>query len=620
MAIDFSNAPNPQDPQYLPVPLQNAPQGAPLQQDLPYPFDAPVPAPPQDVPVPTFSQDVSAPTFPFDAPAPVFPQDAPAPTFPFDAPAPVFAQDASAPTFSQDAPAPVYPRGEPALAYTQEVPALVFVEDDPSLSSTQEISATSLQHQEVAAYFQHQEAAASSQNQEPSPSFQHQEASPSFQHQEAAAFQEYDPAPAYPLDVLVPAYSQETPVSPYPEPFPGQAMPPLDQPTYAQSSAPAIPLIQRLTSKGMFFLVGLIGVFVGAAISVGALAIATSGFSFSGTIDPSTIVIDSAATDIELPVIVAAKVTPSVVNIDVYASTNSFLLEDFFGGGMGSTSPEEEQTGLGSGVILTADGYILTNYHVVVGGERFLVRLGNEDFEATVVGSDPSSDLAVLKVEAQGLTPIKIGDSESVQVGQWVMAVGSPFGLEKSVSIGIVSALYRSTALQSQSGLSIFANLIQTDAAINPGNSGGALVNSAGELIGINTLINTTSGSSAGVGFAVPSNFAYSVALQIMNGETVAHPFLGISLYTVDSSNAQELGVQTHSGAYVESVQPGSPAEAAGVLPGDVITSVDNTNISTSAELIIEIRRKDIGDTVKLGINRGGQTQSINVVLGSTTG
>ncbi|MCL2808305.1 MAG: trypsin-like peptidase domain-containing protein [Coriobacteriia bacterium] len=368
----------------------------------------------------------------------------------------------------------------------------------------------------------------------------------------------------------------------------------------------------------MSFLIGLLGVITGAALTVGVLGLVKPESDPPLIVDTGSVVIDSANTDIELPVVVAAKVTPSVVNIDVYTTTPTFLLEDFFGGRSGNNSSDPQQTGLGSGVILTSDGYILTNYHVVEGGERLLVRFENEELEAILVGADPSSDLAVIKVDATGLTPIEIGNSDSVSVGQWVMAVGSPFGLEKSVSIGIVSALYRSIAMPSHSGLSIFANLIQTDAAINPGNSGGALVNSSGELIGINTLINTTSGSNAGVGFAVPSNFAFPIAEQIMKGEEVAHPFLGISLYSVDISNAQELGVNVLSGAYVDSIQPGSPAERAGLRTGDVIVSIDDTSINTSAELIIEVRGYSIGDTVTLEINRGGQMLTVEVVLGST--
>ena len=427
------------------------------------------------------------------------------------------------------------------------------------------------------------------------------------------------------LETFVPLDPLQEPVldstlSSLPVPVVGQA-----QPQPGRGELEALPFVEppaapKRIGKGVVFLTGLLGVLVGASISVGALYVATNGFSFSGTIDTSTIVIDSSGADIDLPVAVAAKVTPSVVNIDVFGNPHSFMLDDVFDDIFGDSALEPQRMGLGSGVILTEDGFILTNFHVVDGGEKFIVRLDNEELEAVIVGSDPSSDLAVIKVEARGLTPIAIGDSETVSVGEWVMAVGSPFGLEKSVSVGIVSALYRSTALQSQSGLSIFANLIQTDAAINPGNSGGALVNSQGELIGINTLINTTSGSSAGVGFAVPSNFAYSIAEQIMSGEEVAHPYLGIMLFTVDSSNAAELGVHTLSGAYVESVMPDSPAERAGLLPGDVITSIDNQNISTSAELIIEVRRYAIGQTVSLVVNREGQTHKIEVVLGSTAG
>lgn len=388
------------------------------------------------------------------------------------------------------------------------------------------------------------------------------------------------------------------------------------QPMHAAAPPP-----KKQGGKGLTFLVGLLGVLVGACLSVGILYVATSGFSFSGTVDTSNIVIEPTGEDTELAEAVAAKVTPSVVNIDVYAAQATNPLEDFFGNGGSSedSSSSTEKTGLGSGVILTSDGYIITNYHVIEGSDRLLVSIDDEQYEASIVGSDPSSDLAVIKVEASGLTPIEIGSSEDVSVGEWVMAVGSPFGLEKSVSTGIVSALYRSTAMQSQSGITIYANLIQTDAAINPGNSGGALVNSLGELIGINTLINSTSGSSAGIGFAIPVDYAFSVAEQLMNGNGVAHPFLGVTLYSVDASVAEQLGVSVDNGAYIESVQAGSPAEQAGLQPGDVITSVNSKQINTSAELIIEIRGREIGSAVNLGVNRAGTDIEVSVVLGSTT-
>ena len=190
----------------------------------------------------------------------------------------------------------------------------------------------------------------------------------------------------------------------------------------------------------------------------------------------------------------------------------------------------EDSGGVGSGVILDADGNILTNYHVIEGATALVVRTDDgNSYEAEVVGTDESSDLAVIRLKDAKdatLTPIEIGDSDGIAVGEWVMAIGSPFGNEQSVSTGIVSALYRSTALQSTSGTSIYANMIQTDAAINPGNSGGALVNAEGELIGINSVIESYSGSSSGVGFAIPVNYAINIANQIIAGETPVHPYL----------------------------------------------------------------------------------------------
>jgi putative serine protease PepD len=380
------------------------------------------------------------------------------------------------------------------------------------------------------------------------------------------------------------------------------------------------------TGKGLTFLVGIFGVLIGAAISVGILSFATNGFTFSGTIDgqpASAFSITPPTDDSSLSEVVAAKVTPSVVNIDVYNSAQTNSLADFFGdkrseGLTDDSNTNLEKTGLGSGVILSSSGYILTNNHVVEGGKQLMVNLGDTQVEGKVVGTDPSSDLAVLKVEATGLVPIEIGDSDDLDVGDWVMAVGSPFGLEKSVSTGIISALYRSTTMQSQTGVNIYANLIQTDAAINPGNSGGALVNSEGKLIGINTLINSTSGSSSGVGFALPCNFAMNIAQQIMDGKQIQHPFLGVTLLTVTKSNAAELKVSATSGAYIETVQTGSPAETAGIKQGDVITDIDGTKINSSAEAIIQIRSKSVGDKISLTVDRSGSSTKLDVVIGAT--
>ena len=365
------------------------------------------------------------------------------------------------------------------------------------------------------------------------------------------------------------------------------------------------------------FLIGIVGVLIGAALSIVLMYGATDGFNFSGSTEPGTsypnITITPIPDDPTLAIAVAAKVMPSVVSIDVYTTSSPGSIYD----GSGSIDNYTEY-GLGSGIVLTSDGYILTNYHVLEGGTRFLVGFyGGEQMEGTVAGTDPQSDLAILKVAASGLKPIEIGNSSTVVVGEWVMAVGCPFGLERSVSVGIVSALFRSTTLESSEGLSIYANMIQTDAAINPGNSGGALVDNQGRLIGVTTLISSTSGSSAGVGFAIPINYAMNIAEQIRSGNPVQHAFLGITVRTLNPSLASALGVSVSSGAYIETVSSDSPASRSGLKQGDVITAFDGEPVSTATELIINIRGQMVGDTVTLTVVRGAQTLDIDVVLGS---
>jgi putative serine protease PepD len=432
------------------------------------------------------------------------------------------------------------------------------------------------------------------------------------------------PAQAYPSPTQAyvdgPANAQQPSVN-FEQPYPAEHQPPPGD-SQASGFQHAQATTTKKSSRGLVFLMGLLGVLVGAGLSVGALFIATNGFSFSGSVDAATLNIQPISEDSSLAEAVASKVTPSVVNIDVYTAPSTNPLDSLLGNNRNDSAGDEadslSKTGLGSGVIISSSGYILTNGHVVSGGQQFLVNLGDKQLEAKLVGEDQSSDLAVLKVDATGLTPIEVGDSDQVNVGEWVMAVGSPFGLEKSVSTGIVSALYRSTAMQSSDGVRIYANMIQTDAAINPGNSGGALVDSEGKLVGINTLVQTTSGSNSGVGFALPSNYAINIAEQIMQGKPVQHPYLGVTLLSVTTSNASSLKTTATTGAYVESVVPGSPAEKAGLQVGDVITAVDDTNVTSSADLIIQIRTKEIDSVVKLTIKRGSATQTIEVTLGPT--
>jgi putative serine protease PepD len=370
---------------------------------------------------------------------------------------------------------------------------------------------------------------------------------------------------------------------------------------------------------------GLIGILVGAALTFGFLFFITEGFHLDATSTTpqntltttgGTFTITPPAEDASLAEVVAAKTLPSVVNIDVYTVSQGSLYDDY--GSESDNGDNLEEYGLGSGVVISEDGYILTNYHVVEGGSEFLVRFDEEaQYKATLIDGDPTSDLAVLKVDATGLIPIAIGDSSDVQVGEWVMALGSPFGLEKSVSTGIVSALFRSTTMESTSGVTLYANMIQTDAAINPGNSGGALVNSSGELIGINTLISSSTQSSAGVGFAIPSNYALNIAQQMMDGKVVEHAFLGVQLRTVDAGNASSFNSTSTTGAYIGSVVSGSPADKAGLMEGDIITKLNDTKISSAAELVINVRGHLVNEKVTIEFQRDGKTQTAEVTLGS---
>ncbi|MDD6399665.1 MAG: PDZ domain-containing protein, partial [Collinsella sp.] len=218
---------------------------------------------------------------------------------------------------------------------------------------------------------------------------------------------------------------------------------------------------------------------------------------------------------------------------------------------------------------------------------------------------------------ASKLTPIEIGDSSKLNVGEWVMAIGSPFGNEQSVSTGIVSALYRSTAMSSTSGNTIYANMIQTDAAINPGNSGGALVNDNGELVGINSLIESYSGSSSGVGFAIPVNYAKNIADQIIDGKTPVHPYLGATLSSVNALNARTNNLGTDSGAYVASVVEDGPAAKAGIQEGDVITKLGDDEITSADGLIIALRSHEVGEKVEITLVRGKEEKKVTVELGS---
>lgn len=361
-------------------------------------------------------------------------------------------------------------------------------------------------------------------------------------------------------------------------------------------------VVKTKTKKAPVFLASLGGLVVGAVLVIalvmsGAFKITDSDVQATGSTSTQNIEID--AEDTTLAEVVAAKAQPSVVSISTTTS---------------------EGSGVGSGVVLDTDGNVLTNCHVIEGATELVVSMGGESYEAELVGEDSSSDLAVIRlkdVDSSKLTPIEIGDSDDLSVGEWVMAIGSPFGNEQSVSTGIVSALYRSTALPSTSGTSIYANMIQTDAAINPGNSGGALVNDNGELIGINSIIESYSGSSSGVGFAIPVNYAINIASQIIDGKTPVHPYLGVSLTSVNALSARANNLGATEGALVVAVSDGGPAADAGIQENDIITKIDGEQVTSADGLIIALREHEVGDKVTLTVVRDSKEREVEVTLGS---
>lgn len=363
------------------------------------------------------------------------------------------------------------------------------------------------------------------------------------------------------------------------------------------------------------FLLGFLGAVVACALAFGVYsALGKNSSSVTLGSDGSGTNITVTGDDATLAEAVAQKALPSVVNINVYTASQSQAQ-----GFMRSSSTQEyTQSSLGSGVILSDDGYILTNYHVIEGADKLQVVASGGEYEAKIVGTDPSSDLAVIKIEASGLPAVEIGSSSDLVTGEWVMAVGSPFGLEQSVSTGIVSAVSRSSSsLYSSESEAIYTNMIQTDAAINPGNSGGALVDKNGKLIGINTLIASTSGSSSGVGFAIPVDYAMKIAEQIIAGQTPSHAQLGVSLTTVNSSVAARYNLPVSEGAYVTRVTSSSGASKAGIAEGDIITKVGDSKVTSASDLIIAVRSHNPGDTVSVTFNRSGSEQTVDVVLGT---
>lgn len=326
----------------------------------------------------------------------------------------------------------------------------------------------------------------------------------------------------------------------------------------------------------------------------------------------------------------AKKVTPSVVNITSYgtppAENNFQQLPDpfrqFFGPQFKQyfeqpESKKEQKSqplGTGSGVIINSDGYIVTNNHVVKDAEKLTVTMNNnKTYDAKVVGTDPNTDLALVKINATGLPALTLINSDKVEVGQWVLAVGNPYNLNSTVTAGIVSAKARNiNIIRAQYGVESF---IQTDAAINPGNSGGALVNLNGDLVGINTAIASPTGSYAGYGFAIPSNLVNKVVSDLLKYGKVERAILGVTIRNNNSDLAKEKKLSLTTGAYVDSVSVGGAADKAGIEKGDVIIEVNGDQVNNSAELQEDIAEQKPGEEVTLTVMRNGNKKELNATL-----
>lgn len=281
------------------------------------------------------------------------------------------------------------------------------------------------------------------------------------------------------------------------------------------------------------------------------------------------------------------------------------FFRQFFGDQLRIPSQPEVRRGMGSGFIVSSDGYILTNEHVVSGADTIEVTLAsrNEPYTARLVGSDHDLDLAVLKIDAGSLPALSLGNSDSIRVGDWAIAIGNPYGLDHTVTIGVISAKGRPITIEDRQ----YRNLLQTDASINPGNSGGPLLNLKGEVIGINTAINA---QAQGIGFAIPSSTVKAVFDDLVNKGGVDHAWLGVYLQPVTQEIARYFGLESQSGALVASVVKGGPAARAGLQQGDVIVRYNGSEVSTPSALIDMVSGTAVGSQVEIQYVRKGETRS----------
>ena len=365
--------------------------------------------------------------------------------------------------------------------------------------------------------------------------------------------------------------------------------------------------VALVLAAAMGFAGGFVGAKFGGSGKVVIQQVAPSSTADSASGSDSSITAASSSGSSLTTEQVADLVSPSVVVI----TTEQVVYSQWSWYGQ-----SQVESGAGSGVIISSDGYILTCAHVVSGASNITVSIGDKDYPATLVGEDTTSDIAVVKVDATGLTPATVGDSDNLKVGESVMAVGNPLGeLGGTVTSGIVSALNRSVSIQGSSSVNTMS-LIQMDASVSPGNSGGGLFNMNGELIGI---VNAKSSSSdaEGLGFAIPINDAIKVAQDLLeNGYVTGRPYMGITYLAVnDAQTAAQLGVNAY-GIYVVDVVSGGPADKAGLKAGDRIISIDNTEVAQKTDLGTLMQEHSAGDTLSITVARDGQMQTVSLTLG----
>ena len=368
--------------------------------------------------------------------------------------------------------------------------------------------------------------------------------------------------------------------------------------------------VALVLAAAMGFAGGFVGAKFGGSGKVVIQQVAPSSTADSASGSDSSITAASSSGSSLTTEQVADLVSPSVVVI----TTEQVVYSQWSWYGQ-----NQVESGAGSGVIISSDGYILTCAHVVDGASNITVTIGDKDYTATLVGEDTTSDIAVIKIDSDGLTPATVGDSDGLKVGQSVMAVGNPLGeLGGTVTGGMISALNRSVTIQSTNSTNTMS-LIQMDASVSPGNSGGGLFNMNGELVGI---VNAKSSSSdaEGLGFAIPINDAIKVAQELLeNGYVTGRPYLGITYLAVtDAQTAQQLGVNAY-GVYIMDVTKGGPADQAGLKAGDRIVSVDGSEIAAKDDLGTLMQNHSAGDTLAITVARDGQMQTVNVTLGEKT-